>query len=132
MKTNEPLLADDKNSWFRFVLGGFLVWTLLLGITTLSIQHSSSPMLHWESVARQEHCQPNGTDTKCPNPPPDKGGGSDPKHDPNSNPDVIGIVAGVATVVGLVMLAPATPVALIAGVGMMTWFFVRSILSIDS
>ncbi len=132
MNTNESWSAGDKNPWFRFVVGGFLLWTLLLSITTLSIQHSSSPMIHWGGISRPEHCQPNGTDTKCPDLPKKTGDAREkkpPKPDPNPNSDVIGVVVGVASVVGFLMLAPGAPVALIAGVGIMTWLVVRSTLS---
>ena len=128
MKTNELLSGDDKKPWFRWVLGGFLVWTLLLSITTLNIQHSSSPMIHFPIT---EHSSPGKTtsDTVTKQKQKNENKGSDKKRPPKPpNLDVIGVVAGVAAVVGLVILAPAAPIALVAGVGIMVWFTVSSAL----
>ena len=119
MKTNELLSGDDKKPWFRWVLGGFLVWTLLLSITTLNIQHSCSPMIHWQGISR-EYCSREIPD-RTPNRTPDETS--------DLNPDVTGVAAGVASVIGLVILAPAAPIALVAGVGIMVWFTVRSALN---
>ena len=131
MKTNELLSGDDKKPWFRWVLGGFLVWTLLLSITTLNIQHSCSPMIDWQSTS-PEYCSDRksgedfGTDSGKGS---GKDSGEDSGKDSKLNPDVTGVVAGVASVVGLVILAPAAPIALVAGVGIMVWFTVRSALN---
>lgn len=57
--TNFPSLIDR---WLRYkfqtiLVGCFLLWTLLLVIETLQIQHSCHPMIHWSGTLPAE-CQP--------------------------------------------------------------------------
>ncbi|MEH1937797.1 MAG: hypothetical protein V7L14_29640 [Nostoc sp.] len=57
--TNFPSLIDR---WFRFrfqtiVVVCFLLWTPLLVIETLQVQHSCHPMIHWSGTLSDE-CQP--------------------------------------------------------------------------
>ncbi|MBN3897928.1 MAG: hypothetical protein HWQ41_22460 [Nostoc sp. NOS(2021)] len=57
--TNFPSLID-RSLRFRFqtiVAVCFLLWTLLLVIETLQVQHSCHPMIHWSGTLRAE-CQP--------------------------------------------------------------------------
>ncbi|MBN3959863.1 hypothetical protein [Nostoc sp. NMS8] len=57
--TNFPSLIDR---WLRYkfqtiLVGCFLLWTPLLVIETLQIQHSCHPMIHWSGTLPVE-CQP--------------------------------------------------------------------------
>lgn len=59
--TNFPSLIDQ---WLRYrfqtvLVVCFLVWTPLLVIETLQIQHSCHPMIHWSGTLPKE-CQPKG------------------------------------------------------------------------
>ncbi|MEH2078365.1 MAG: hypothetical protein V7K57_28890 [Nostoc sp.] len=70
--TNFPSLIDR---WLRYkfqtiLVGCFLLWTPLLVIETLQIQHSCHPMIHWSGTLPAE-CQPkllqfNSTSSKKP------------------------------------------------------------------
>ncbi|AVH68450.1 hypothetical protein [Nostoc sp. 'Peltigera membranacea cyanobiont' N6] len=156
LSIKSPLSWLDKILRLHFqaiMLVCLLTWTSLLATTTLQVQHSCNPMIHWSgelpkeclkkpnqilsSNIRQDkiiQAQPNNehkheTSNLPKNPsknPPDTVLGELEKY-----PDVTAgaIAIGVATGIALIT---SSPIALVLGSGFVTWLAIRTVLSIGA
>jgi hypothetical protein len=89
-------------SWTNILLSAFLLWTLILGIATLQVQHSCSPMLHWPSTPLPEYCSQQTI----------------PKES-DGVAETIGISAGV------VVAILEAPLIVAVGAGALAWFLFK-------
>lgn len=130
-----------------------LTWTVLLATTTLQVQHSCHPMIHWSgdlpieclkkpsqilsSNIKQNkiiHTQPNSEHKhETSNLPknPSKNPSDTVLENLEKSPDLTAgtIAIGVAT--GMALIAGA-PLAVIIGSGFVTWLAIRTVLSIGA
>lgn len=148
--TNFPSLIDQ---WLRYrfqtiLVVCFLLWTPLLVIETLQIQHSCHPMIHWFETLPAE-CQPKivsdrPQEKKPPSdhttPQPQTPGISplpEPPEKPNriedaiktakDHPDITGSVVAIG-VASTVAVVATVPLAVAVGIGAAVWFVIRTVL----
>ncbi|MEH1914899.1 hypothetical protein [Nostoc sp.] len=152
--TNFPSLIDR---WLRYkfqtiLVVCFLLWTPLLVIETLQIQHSCHPMIHWSGTLPAE-CQPkplqpnfnspkkpeikgkivprDETPLPKPSPTPQPTEKRNPIEEAikmaKEHPDITGgfIGIGVGITVGVTAVATA-PLAVAVGIGAAVWFVIRT------
>ncbi|WP_427160915.1 hypothetical protein ACQFX9_04620 [Aliinostoc sp. HNIBRCY26] len=132
----------------------FLIWTSLLATTTLKVQHSCHPMIHWSgdlpidcmersgqkvsstpkenSTTQTQPKYQNKTETSnYPKIPSKKSSDTHILAKINNNPDVTAgaIAIGVATSIALIA---SSPLAVVLGSGFVTWLAIRTVLSIGA
>ncbi|MBD2493671.1 hypothetical protein [Nostoc sp. FACHB-280] len=154
IKSPVSLLDKILQSYFQAILLVCLfIWTVLLVINTLQVQHSCNPMIHWSgelptkclkqdiltpsSQIKQDKVIPVQLDNEhkyeTPNPP------TDTSKNPSDiiisklekHPDVTAgaIAIGVATSVALIA---SSPIAVVLGSGFVTWLAIRTVLSMGA
>jgi hypothetical protein len=95
---NSPnFLFSGKN----LLVSGFFLWTLILSLTTLQVQHSCSPMLHWSNTPLPEYCS---------------------KSSSTESGDLT-VAAGVTA--GIVAVILEAPFIVAAGAGALAWFIAK-------
>ncbi|BAY42372.1 hypothetical protein NIES2111_67950 (plasmid) [Nostoc sp. NIES-2111] len=152
LSIKSPLSWLDKILRLHFqaiLLVCFLTWTSLLATTTLQVQHSCNPMIHWSGELPKKcqiisstpkddnttHTQPkypNQTETYNPPKSPSKEpSDTDILAKVKKHPDVTAgaIAIGVATSIALIA---SSPIAVVLGSGFVTWLAIRTVLSIGT
>jgi hypothetical protein len=136
-----------------------LIWTPLLAITTLQVQHSCNPMIHWSGEFPAE-CKQIATESKSSINQQNKTTKVKPDSKPKSKvykpyivtpqksnpefeekrsileaikeqPDLTGGAIGIAVATGVALIG-AAPAFIVVGSGFLTWLAIRTALSIDS
>ncbi len=151
-----PLSWLDKilRSHFKAILlVCLLTWTVLLVTTTLQVQHSCNPMIHWSGDLPKEclkkpnqilssnikqnkiiQIQPNSqhkheTSNLLKNP--SKNSPDTVWENLEKSPDVTAGTIAIGAATGMALIGSA-PIAVIIGVGFVTWLAIRTVLSIGS
>lgn len=154
--TKSPLSWLDKILRLHFkaiLLVCLLTWTVLLTTTTLQVQHSCNPMIHWSGDLPKEclkkpskilssNIKQNKIIPTQPNSQHKHETSNFPKKLSKNPPDTVleklekypdvaaGTIAiGVATGMALITSAP---IAVIIGAGFVTWLAIRKVLSIGA
>jgi hypothetical protein len=116
-------------SWKSILLSGFFLWTLILSLATVQVQHSCSPMLHWSNTPLPEY---------CPKPSPPKSIASKPVNlhvpptsslspsTPTTPQHFDGLAKTVGVTVGIVAAILEAPLIMAVGAGAFAWFMVRT------
>ncbi|MEH2056680.1 MAG: hypothetical protein V7K97_11110 [Nostoc sp.] len=137
-----------------------LTWTPLLAITTLQVQHSCNPMIHWSGEFPAE-CKQIATESKSSINQQNKTTKVKPDSKPKSEvykplniitehksspeweeeraileaikeqPDITGGAIGIAVATGVALIGTA-PALIVVGSGFLIWLAIRTALSIDS
>ncbi|MEH2105817.1 hypothetical protein [Nostoc sp.] len=140
------------------LLACLLIWTPLLANTTLQVQHSCNPMIHWSGEFSAE-CKQTPTESKSSINQPNKTTKIKPDSKPKSEvykphivtahknnpefeeessilegikeqPDLTAGAIGIAVATGVALIG-AAPAFIVVGSGFLTWLAIRIALSID-
>jgi hypothetical protein len=135
-----PNLMLSQRCLQLILLGCFLIWTSLLVMETLQVQHSCYPMIHWvgefSSECRSKYkSQPVESQYATPTIPQPKNSYSSPvlgervqPGNSSSSADIAGGLAGMTGAAGAAIAG--APVAVVVGVGIVLWFFIRSAMKL--